>query len=148
MWTKYILKLYQDYCSLFFYQFWIAKSQRIVASLASFIGFYNNNGIFFLSNLVYIKAHVFKSNNLQWKTTRGENSVSINNNAMCWSSKKISCYLMFCEIYRIYIFLALEQSNLKTQNKSILEILDQNRINIKVTFLYFSTNQLKDKIRI
>ena len=28
-------------------------------------------------------------------------------------------------------------------HKNILEILDQNRINIKVTFLYFSTNQLK-----
>ncbi len=26
---------------------------------------------------------------------------------------------------------------------NILEISDQNRINIKVTFLYFSTNQLK-----
>ena len=28
-------------------------------------------------------------------------------------------------------------------HKNIPEILDQNRINIKVTFLYFSTNQLK-----
>ena len=28
-------------------------------------------------------------------------------------------------------------------NKNIQEILDQNRINIEVTFLYFSTNQLK-----
>ena len=28
-------------------------------------------------------------------------------------------------------------------HKNILEILDQNRINIKVTFLYFSTNQLE-----
>ena len=26
---------------------------------------------------------------------------------------------------------------------NILEILDQNRISIEVTFLYFSTNQLK-----
>ena len=28
-------------------------------------------------------------------------------------------------------------------NKNILEISDQNRINTKVTLLYFSTNQLK-----
>ena len=28
-------------------------------------------------------------------------------------------------------------------HKNILEILDQNRISIEVTFLYFSTNQLK-----
>ena len=27
-------------------------------------------------------------------------------------------------------------------NKNILEISDQNRINIEVTFLYFLTNQL------
>ena len=31
----------------------------------------------------------------------------------------------------------------KNIHKNILEILDQNRISIKVTFLYFSTNQLK-----
>ena len=29
--------------------------------------------------------------------------------------------------------------------KNILEISDQNRINIEVTLLYFSTNQLKTK---
>ena len=28
-------------------------------------------------------------------------------------------------------------------NKNILEISDQNRINIKITLLYFSINQLK-----
>ena len=28
-------------------------------------------------------------------------------------------------------------------HKNILEISDQNRISIEVTFLYFSTNQLK-----
>ena len=28
-------------------------------------------------------------------------------------------------------------------NKNILEISDQNRINIEVIFIYFSTNQLK-----
>ena len=33
--------------------------------------------------------------------------------------------------------------NPKNIHKNILEISDQNRINIKVTFLYFSTNQLK-----
>ena len=31
----------------------------------------------------------------------------------------------------------------KNIRKNILEILDQNRISIEVTFLYFSTNQLK-----
>ena len=31
----------------------------------------------------------------------------------------------------------------KNIHKNILEILDQNRISIEVTFLYFSTNQLK-----
>ena len=39
-------------------------------------------------------------------------------------------------------FSSLKISN-KNMLKNILEILDQNRINIKVTFLYFSTNQLK-----
>ena len=43
--------------------------------------------------------------------------------------------------YRIYIF--RPKVNNKNIDKNILEILDQNRINIKVTFLYFSTNQLK-----
>ena len=33
--------------------------------------------------------------------------------------------------------------NPKNIHKNILEILDQNRINIEVTFLYFSINQQK-----
>ena len=35
----------------------------------------------------------------------------------------------------------------KNIHKNILEILDQNRFSIEVTFLYFSTNQLKHRIR-
>ena len=42
-----------------------------------------------------------------------------------------------------YTFFSLEIINAQNIHKNILEILDQNRINIKVTFLYFSTNQLK-----
>ena len=44
-------------------------------------------------------------------------------------------------VYRIHIFLALK--NQKNIHKKILEISDQNHINIEVTLLYFSTNQLK-----
>ena len=44
--------------------------------------------------------------------------------------------------YRIHIFLALKL-NSKNIDKNILKISDQNRINIEVTLLYFSTNQLK-----
>ena len=32
-------------------------------------------------------------------------------------------------------------------DKNILEILDQNRINIEVTLLYFSTNLVKTQMR-
>ena len=42
-----------------------------------------------------------------------------------------------------YTFFSLEIINPQNVHKNILEISDQNRINIKVTFLYFSTNQLK-----
>ena len=45
-------------------------------------------------------------------------------------------------LYRIHFF-SLKISNPKNIDKSILEISDQNRINIEVTLLYFSTNQLK-----
>ena len=45
--------------------------------------------------------------------------------------------------YRIHIFFSLKIINPKNIDQNILEISDQNRINIKVTFLYFSTNQLK-----
>ena len=45
--------------------------------------------------------------------------------------------------YRIHNFFSLKIINPKKIHKNILEILDQNRINIKITFLYFSTNQLK-----
>ena len=41
-----------------------------------------------------------------------------------------------------YTFFSLKIIN-KNIHKNILEILDQNRISIEVTFLYFSTNQLK-----
>ena len=44
--------------------------------------------------------------------------------------------------YRKYIF-SLKIINPQNIDKNILEISDQNRINIKVTFLYFSTNQLE-----
>ena len=40
-------------------------------------------------------------------------------------------------------FSSLKIINPKNIHKNILEILDLNRINIKVTFLYFSTSQLK-----
>ena len=41
-----------------------------------------------------------------------------------------------------YTFFNLKIIN-KNIHKNILEILDQSRFNIKVTFLYFSTNQLE-----
>ena len=41
-----------------------------------------------------------------------------------------------------YTFFSLKIIN-KNIHKNILEILDQNRISIEVTFLYFSTNQLE-----
>ena len=41
-----------------------------------------------------------------------------------------------------YTFFSLKIIN-KNIHQNILEILDQNRISIEVTFLYFSTNQLK-----
>ena len=41
-----------------------------------------------------------------------------------------------------YTFFSPKISN-KNIYKNIVEILDQNRINIKATFLYFSTNQLE-----
>ena len=44
-------------------------------------------------------------------------------------------------LYNIHFF-SLKISN-KNIHKNILEILDQNRISIEVTFLYFSTNQLE-----
>ena len=49
---------------------------------------------------------------------------------------------MIVKAYRIHIF-SLKITNSKNIHKNIQEISDQNRINIKVTFLYFSTNQLK-----
>ena len=42
-----------------------------------------------------------------------------------------------------YIFFSLKIINHKNIDKNILEISDQNRINIEITLLYFSTNQLK-----
>ena len=42
-----------------------------------------------------------------------------------------------------YTYFSLKIINPKNIQKNILEILDQNRINIEVTFLYFSTNQQK-----
>ena len=42
-----------------------------------------------------------------------------------------------------YIFFSLKIINPKNTDKNILEISGQNRINIEVTFLYFSTNQLE-----
>ena len=43
-----------------------------------------------------------------------------------------------------YIFLYFLTNQLKTQNKNILEIWDQNHINIKVTFLYFFNQSAKN----
>ena len=51
--------------------------------------------------------------------------------------------MVYYSIYRIHIVFSLRIINSKNINKNILEISDQNRINIKVTLLYFSTNQLK-----
>ena len=45
--------------------------------------------------------------------------------------------------YRIHIFFSLKIINSKNIDKNILENSDQNRINIEVTLLYFSTNLLK-----
>ena len=42
-----------------------------------------------------------------------------------------------------YTFFSLKIINPQNIHKNILEISDQNHINIKVTFLYFSTDQLK-----
>ena len=42
-----------------------------------------------------------------------------------------------------YTFFSLKIINPQNIDKNILEISDQNRINIEVTLLYFSTNQLK-----
>ena len=42
-----------------------------------------------------------------------------------------------------YTFFSLKIINPQNINKNILEISDQNHINIEVTLLYFSTNQLK-----
>ena len=42
-----------------------------------------------------------------------------------------------------YTFFSLKIINSKNIDKNILEISDQNCINIEVTLLYFSTNQLK-----
>ena len=52
--------------------------------------------------------------------------------------------LRVCILYTSieYTFFSTEISN-KNIHKKILEILDQNRISIEVTFLYFSTNELK-----
>ena len=53
-------------------------------------------------------------------------------------------FLIFLFLAQIeYTFFSLEIINPKNIDKNILEISDQNRINIKVTLLYFSTNQLK-----
>ena len=45
--------------------------------------------------------------------------------------------------YRIHIFFSLKIIKPKNIDKNIQEILDENHINIRVTLLYFSTNQLK-----
>ena len=45
-------------------------------------------------------------------------------------------------MYRIHIF-SFKIINSKNIDKNIREISDQNRINIEVTLLIFSTNQLK-----
>ena len=42
-----------------------------------------------------------------------------------------------------HTFFSLKIIKPKNINKNILEILDQNRFNIEVILLYFSTNQLK-----
>ena len=42
-----------------------------------------------------------------------------------------------------YTFFSLKIINPQNIHKNILKISDQNRINIKVTFLYFPTNQLQ-----
>ena len=47
-----------------------------------------------------------------------------------------------------YTFFNPKIINSKNIDKNILEISDQNRINIEVKLLYFSTNQLNHKIRI
>ena len=51
-------------------------------------------------------------------------------------------YALFLKLIE-YTFFNLKIINPKNIHKNILEILDQNRISIEVTFLYFSTNQLK-----
>ena len=54
-------------------------------------------------------------------------------------ARDINIYVYLIE----YIFFNFKIINPKNLHKNIPEILDQNRINIEVTFLYFSTNQLK-----
>ena len=49
---------------------------------------------------------------------------------------------MYMCMYRIHIF-CLKIINPQNIHKNILEISNQNRINIEVTLLYFSTNLLK-----
>ena len=53
------------------------------------------------------------------------------------------CMYMHMCTYIEYTFFNLEIINPKNMNKNIPEISDQNRINIEVTLLYFSTYQLK-----
>ena len=58
--------------------------------------------------------------------------------------QNVNLVLQIFNVYNImkYTFFSLEIIN-KNIHKNILEIFDQNRISIEVTFLYFSTNQLK-----
>ena len=46
--------------------------------------------------------------------------------------------------YRIHIFFSLKIINPKNRDKNIVEISDQNRINIKVTHLYFFNQSAKN----
>ena len=59
-----------------------------------------------------------------------------------WSDLTLAGTLKICYMYRIHIFY-LKIINPQNIHKNILEISDQNRVNIEVTLLYFSTNQLK-----
>ena len=56
--------------------------------------------------------------------------------------------IIFKQIYLILLnrnFFRLKIINPKNIDKNIQEISDQNRINIEVILLYFSTNQLKTR---
>ena len=61
---------------------------------------------------------------------------------MC-TEKYVLVKNMFTNQLIEYTFFSLKIINPKNIDKNILEISDQNHINIEVTLLYFSTNQLK-----